>query len=94
LKIQEYDQAMNDCQRAIAINEKFAKAYNRMSKCYIAIGELAQASIALAKSMELEPGNDVNKKDQKHLDSLKITEALVNKALREELYDKAVTNLS
>jgi len=31
---------MNDCQRAIAINEKFAKAYNRMSKCHIAMGEL------------------------------------------------------
>ena len=54
---------MNDCQRAIAINEKFAKAYNRMSKCFIAMGELSQASIALAKSMEMEPGNDVNKKD-------------------------------
>lgn len=85
---------MNDCQRAISVNEKFAKAYNRLSKCYIAIGDLTQASIALAKSMELEPGNDVNRKDQKHLDSLKITESLVNKALREELFEKAVTNLS
>lgn len=44
--------------------------------------------------MELEPGNDVNKKDQKYLDGLKITEALVNKALNEEKYDKAVTNLT
>ena len=85
---------MNDCQRAISVNEKFAKAYNRLSKCYIAIGDLTQASIALAKSMELEPGNDVNRKDKKHLDSLKITESLVNKALREELFEKAVTNLS
>ena len=40
---------------------KFAKAYNRLSKCYIALGELANSSINLAKSMELEPNNPTNK---------------------------------
>lgn len=30
--------AMQDCQRALQVNEKFAKAYNRLSKCYVALG--------------------------------------------------------
>ena len=76
------------------MNERFAKAYNRMSKCHIALGDLAQASISLQKAIELEPGNQANKKDQKHLADLKIIESLVQKAVKEENFDKAVTNLS
>jgi len=76
------------------IDPKFAKAYNRLSKCHIAAGELYEASVALAKSNELEPGNPVNKKDQRHLADLKITETLINKALAADLWEKAVTNLT
>jgi hypothetical protein len=42
----------------------------------------------------LEPGNPVNKKDQKFLADLKITESLVKKAIADENFDKAVTSLS
>jgi len=76
------------------IDPKFGKAYNRLSKCYIALGDLYEASISLQKSMELDPGNQINKKDQKHLSDLKITDSLVNKAIAEEQFDKAVTNLT
>jgi tetratricopeptide (TPR) repeat protein len=85
---------MGDCQRALQANPQFAKAYNRMSKCHIALGDLAQASISLQKAIELEPGNQANRKDQKALGDLKIIDSLVQKAVKEENYDKAVTNLS
>ena len=85
---------MEDCKAALRINAKFAKAYNRLSKCYIALGDLQEASMTLQKSIELEPGNAVNKKDQKHLANLHITENLANKAISEEKYEKAVTNLT
>jgi hypothetical protein len=35
----------------------FAKAYNRLSKCHIAFGDLDKASMTLQRSMELEPNN-------------------------------------
>ena len=85
---------MEDCKAALRINPKFAKAYNRMSKCYIALGDLQEASMTLQKSIELEPSNAVNKKDQKHLADLHITETLAHKALTEGKWEKAVTNLT
>ena len=94
MKLEQYEQAMYDCQRALQVNDRFAKAYNRMSKCYIALGNLTQASISLQKSFELEPENPVNKKDHKHLNDLKIIESLVNKAIESESFEKAVTNLT
>jgi tetratricopeptide (TPR) repeat protein len=63
LKIEKFDAAMRDCQRALDINPNFAKAYNRLSKCQIALGNLVEASISLQKSIELEPTNAINKKD-------------------------------
>ena len=94
MKIDDFNSAQNDCKLALEIDPKFAKAFNRLSKCHIAVGELYQASVALAKSMELEPGNPVNKKDAKHLADLKILESMINKALASELWEKAVTNLT
>ena len=57
LKLDNFQAAMDDCKAALRIDEKFAKAYNRMSKCYIALGNLTEASFALQKSIELEPSN-------------------------------------
>lgn len=65
-----------------------------MSKCNIALGELAEASINLQKSIAIEPNNPVNKKDQKLLNDLKIMESLVHKAVEEQAFEKAVTNLT
>ena len=76
------------------IDPNFAKAYNRLSNCHIALGDLPAASVALQKSIDLEPKNPTNKRDQKKLNDIKIIESLVNKALAEEMYEKAVTNLT
>ena len=94
LKIEKFEEARRDCQMALDINPKFAKAYNRLSKCHIAFGNLYDASIALQKSIELDPTNATNKNDQKHLADLKIVDSLVKKAIAEEMYEKAVTNLN
>lgn len=50
--------------------------------------------MTLQKSIELEPGNAVNKKDQKHLSDLHIIETLAMKAISEEKFEKASTNLT
>jgi len=48
---------MIDCKAALRLNPMFAKAYNRLSKCHIAFGDLDKASMTLQRSMELEPNN-------------------------------------
>lgn len=93
LKIEDFERAKQDCQLALNINPNFAKAYNRLSKCSIGLGDLYQASIKLLKSIELDPANVVNKKDQKHLADLKIVDTLVKKAIDEKRWESAVTNL-
>ena len=94
MKLSNFAAARADCQAALRIDEKFSKAYNRLSKCNIALGELADASINLQKSVAIEPNNPVNKKDQKALNDLKITESLIHKAVEAEQHEKAVTNLT
>ena len=63
IKQEKFLMAKQDCQRALSINSKFAKAFNRLSKCHIGLGDLVEASISLQKSFELDPGNPTNKKD-------------------------------
>lgn len=48
----------------------------------------------MQKSISIEPNNAANKRDQKALNDLKITETLIHKALEAEQYEKAVTNLT
>jgi tetratricopeptide (TPR) repeat protein len=94
MKVDNFNDAMRDCQQAIKYDDKNSKAYNKLSKCHVAFGDLVAASIALQKSMELEPDNPSNKKDQKQLADLKITESLVKRAIEEQQYEKAVTNIT
>lgn len=58
------------------------------------MGELQDAAMALAKSCELEPSNKVNKSDQRTLNDLKITDRMVKKAMAENMFGRAVTQLS
>ena len=37
---------MNDCRQALTINPRFGKAYKRMFKCYISVGELEVQQLA------------------------------------------------
>ena len=47
IKLEKFLMAKQDCQRALSINPNFAKAFNRLSKCHIGLGDLVEASISL-----------------------------------------------
>lgn len=79
---------------ALRIDTKFSKAYNRLSKCNIALGELGDASVNLSKSIDLDPKNAVNKKDLKALNDMKVTQTLIDRFYEEGKFEKAVTNLT
>jgi serine/threonine-protein phosphatase 5 len=55
MKVDNFNDARTDCMQAINLDPKNSKAYNKLSKCHIAFGDLGAASIALQKSLELEP---------------------------------------
>ena len=42
IKLENFAKAQEDCKAALRVNPKFAKAYNRLSKCYIALGDLQE----------------------------------------------------
>ena len=63
LKLNDVESAVIDCKLALEIKPDFSKAYNRMSKCHVIKGDLKEASILLQRAIELEPGNEMNKKD-------------------------------
>ena len=94
MKTDNYNDAMRDCQVALRYDDKNAKAYNKLSKCHIAFGDLVAASISLSKSLAFEPQNPTNKKDQRSLNDLKVVETLFKKAMAEDKYEKAVTNIN
>eukprot|EP00232_Nephroselmis_pyriformis_P027910 CAMPEP_0182872808 /NCGR_PEP_ID=MMETSP0034_2-20130328/11940_1 /TAXON_ID=156128 /ORGANISM="Nephroselmis pyriformis, Strain CCMP717" /LENGTH=610 /DNA_ID=CAMNT_0025005417 /DNA_START=77 /DNA_END=1906 /DNA_ORIENTATION=- len=47
-----------DCRAALAIDPSHAKAHVRLSKALCELGELSGAEEALARALELDPGND------------------------------------
>ena len=63
MKVEKLDLAMGDCKISLEKDPSFCKAYNRLSKCHIALGDLEAAEATLQKSCELEPQNPMNEKD-------------------------------
>lgn len=40
IKLAKYKEALYDCEQALVLNPKFAKAHMRSYTCYISVGEL------------------------------------------------------
>lgn len=51
--LKDYNGAINDCRRAIMIDELFIKAYSRVAKCYVSIGNVSEAVVQLASAVQL-----------------------------------------
>ena len=47
IKLAKYKEALYDCEQALVLNPKFAKAHMRSFTCYTSIGELQKALVAL-----------------------------------------------
>jgi len=93
LKQDNFKEAQEDCKAALRINPANVKAYHKLSKADIGLGELADASMNLSKALEFEPDNETNKKELKLLNDLRITEKVIYKNVEEKKFDKAVINL-
>ncbi|EKF37776.1 small glutamine-rich tetratricopeptide repeat protein, putative [Trypanosoma cruzi marinkellei] len=63
--LKDYDSAVIDCERAIAINPNYSKAYSRLGTSLFYQEKYARAVDAFAKACELDPTNDRYKEDLK-----------------------------
>lgn len=57
--IGEHFKALEDAKQSCKLNPSYSKAYNRLGKAHLALGEPEEAVVAFEKALELEP-KDVN----------------------------------
>ena len=53
LKQKKFKEALRDCENALFINNKFAKAHLRATTCYLQLGELQKAQSAIEQAIAL-----------------------------------------
>ncbi|KAH9579898.1 STI1 domain [Trypanosoma melophagium] len=72
--LKDYRSAIIDCERAIAINPNYSKAYSRLGTSFFYEGNYARAVDAFTKACELEPTNERYKEDLKQAEEkMKLT---------------------
>lgn len=61
----DYKGALQDSRHAISIDNQFAKGYDRVIKCCLALGDIIGAELANKKLSEIGSNNDIcNKYDE------------------------------
>eukprot|EP00906_Rhabdomonas_costata_P027716 RCo039332 len=63
--LKEYKKAIIDCERSIALDEKYSKAYSRLGTALFYEGSYAKSVENYAKAVELDPENEGYKADLK-----------------------------
>ena len=61
IKQRKYKEALLDCENALYLNDKFAKAHIRAQQCYLVVGEIEKARQAAIKSVELGDSSTASK---------------------------------
>jgi tetratricopeptide (TPR) repeat protein len=64
-KLSHYTDAIKDCEKAIAIDAKYSKAYGEMGLALTAMNKFEEAVISYQKALDLDPENDSYKSNLK-----------------------------
>uniref|UniRef100_A0A493STT4 Small glutamine rich tetratricopeptide repeat co-chaperone beta n=1 Tax=Anas platyrhynchos platyrhynchos TaxID=8840 RepID=A0A493STT4_ANAPP len=64
-KLNKYSEAIKDCERAIAIDPKYSKAYGRMGLALTSVNKFEEAITSYQKALDLDPENDSYKSNLK-----------------------------
>jgi len=57
IELKDYKSAMLDCQEALSIDPKFAKAFARIGNCFLRLGNFFEARRNFAEALHIEPTN-------------------------------------
>ena len=91
--MKEFIRAIDDCEAALAVNPQFARAYQRLYKCRLSLGDLHAAKEALEKAKELDPADQSIQKDAKTLENVQNQERVVARHIEKSDYDTAINYL-
>jgi len=61
--MENYEEALQDCKKAISFDPEYSKAYSRMGLIYSKINLFAESENCYEKALKLEPDNDSYKKN-------------------------------
>lgn len=79
-KINNHQQAIEDCQTALSIDPTYCKAYGRLGLAYSSLGKHKEAKDSYQKALELEPDNE-SYKNNLHIAIQKSAEMAINKGV-------------
>ncbi|XP_014259984.1 dnaJ homolog subfamily C member 7 isoform X2 [Cimex lectularius] len=85
-----YNLALSDAHQAVALDPKFVKAWIRIAKCNLAIGDTAATENAIAKVKELDEKNTSLAVDVKNLEMFKLYSNDAHKAYNSKDFRKVV----
>lgn len=69
-KLNNNEQALNDCFRSIEIDPNYARAYSRLGSIYLSLSKTREALDAYKKALALEPTNEGHKNSIKYCEDL------------------------
>ncbi|KAG0230765.1 hypothetical protein BGW41_002401 [Actinomortierella wolfii] len=67
MMLKKYKEAASDCQTAISLDPNFNKAYLRMAKCQLQLGNVSESTRLYNKVLEAEPNNAQAAKEQRQV---------------------------
>eukprot|EP00467_Chlorarachnion_reptans_P005036 CAMPEP_0114524316 /NCGR_PEP_ID=MMETSP0109-20121206/21787_1 /TAXON_ID=29199 /ORGANISM="Chlorarachnion reptans, Strain CCCM449" /LENGTH=515 /DNA_ID=CAMNT_0001705745 /DNA_START=254 /DNA_END=1801 /DNA_ORIENTATION=+ len=89
-KLGEFEKAAADCESAIGLDSKFAKAYQRGSTSYCHIGKLDQALEMLKKGNSVNPYDVTIRKEIQKVKQLIQRKEDIKEAVEQKSYEKAM----
>ncbi len=90
IQMKEYKRAIEDSELALQVNPAFARAYQRLFKCYLSMGDLQAAKLNLDKAKEIDPVDASIVKDFKSLEQVQNQERVVARHLEKGDFETAL----
>lgn len=90
MMLNRYTEALEDARKAVTLDTQMVKAYVRIAKCGIALGDLTTAEQALNKIKELDTSNTLTANEVRSLELMKQYENDANNAYDKKDFRKVV----
>lgn len=85
-----YKRSLNDSQKAVSIDDKFSKGYDRIIKCSIALGDVVTAEQAIGKLIKIDKSmKDICKKYKEKCKRLRVHSAKIEQCHRKRNFKRA-----
>ncbi|KAG8231912.1 hypothetical protein J437_LFUL011381 [Ladona fulva] len=90
MMLRQYQNALDDARKSVALDPGFIKAYIRLAKCSIALGDCSYADQTLAQANQLEPNNPAIAAEVNNLATVRHFVEDASKAYEKKEYRKVV----